>query len=315
MKPPTPTEKTDIMDKFLDDEAGQNPEAHGGVFFKYYESLFRGPPGSSVVNVARPAYSSHAEVVGLFGCLIGNTSQTKADFSSLYATDVATDVREHGIRALLQASLMIDCALKQHLPEGHKVSDFVPQSWGEQQSFDEFVERCFPSPAQSQKVRQDSENPLAQRSRLTAWKLKEWHKLRLRPTDNLAEHLVFEPESSILHVFRQVGWLKAHLRRSQNEDIDTGFAESLKMYFDPGARYVLHSSHSLGGHYHHSFCWRSSTLYNIFFSRMMSDRTSRSRNSSTSTISTGRLSTFRNVFVRCPKTLNTSIWAIASQRC
>ncbi|KAI4625217.1 uncharacterized protein J4E87_005063 [Alternaria ethzedia] len=227
MEPPTPVEQRDIADKFLDNEAARKPETHA-VFFKYYETLFRGPPGSYVVNVARPAYSSHAEVVRFFDYLIGNTSQTKADFSCLYATDVAINVREHGIRALLQASLMIDCALKQHLPEGRKVGDFVPRTWGQKQSFANFVERCFPSPAQSQQVRQESESPLAQRGRLKAWKLKEWHKLRLRPTDNLAEHLVFDPDGSVVHVFRQVGWLKAHLRRSRNEDIDTGFAESLE---------------------------------------------------------------------------------------
>ncbi|KAI4615058.1 hypothetical protein J4E80_006564 [Alternaria sp. BMP 0032] len=246
MEPPTPAEKQDIANKFLDNEAAEKPETPA-VFFKYYESLFRGPPGSYVVNVARPAYSSHAEVVRFFDYLIGNTSQTKADFSCLYATDVATNVREHGIRALLQASLMIDCALKQHLPEGHKVSDFVPQSWGEQQSFGKFVESCFPSPAQSQKVRQDSEDPLAQRSRLAAWKLKEWHKVRLRPTDNLAEHLVFEPQGTVLRVFRQVGWLKAHLRRSRNKDIDIGFVESLEKYFDPGVRVMFRTAHIAQG--------------------------------------------------------------------
>jgi hypothetical protein len=227
MDPPTPAEKRDIANRFLSDEAAREPEKHQ-VYFRHYEALFRGSPGDYAVRIGRPVYSSHAEVISFFNKLIENVMQTKADFSSLFPTNVAVGARDHAIQALLKASFMIDCASKQNLPEGRKVGDYVPRTWGEKQSFANFVERCFPSSTQSRKVRQESQAALAQRGRLKAWKLKERYKVRLRPTDNLAEHLVFDPERRILHVFRQVGFLKAHLYRSRDEDIDTGFRKSLE---------------------------------------------------------------------------------------
>lgn len=227
MEPPTQAEKKVIADRFLSDDAAKEPGRYT-MFFRYYEMLLKGSSGDYVVNVAKPAYSSHREVVSFFDSLIRDASQSKANFSGLFAADVSIEAREHAVRVLLQASIMIDCASKQYLPEGRKVGDFVPRCWGEQQPFAKFVKRCFPPPVQSRKVRQESQSALAQRRRLKAWKLKERYRVRLRPTDNLAEHLVYDSGRGILHVFRQVGFLKAHLYRSRDEDVDMGFRESLE---------------------------------------------------------------------------------------
>ncbi|KAI4641699.1 hypothetical protein J4E93_007797 [Alternaria ventricosa] len=224
MEPPTQAEKRDIAESFLSDEAAKEPEKHE-VYFKHYEALTRGSPGDYAVRIGTPMYSSHAEVISFFNKLISNVMQTKADFDSLFANILAPEARDYAIQALVKASLMIDCASKQN---SRKVGDYVPRTWGEKQSFANFVERCFPSSIQSRKIRQESQDALAQRGRLKAWKLKERYKVRLRPTNNLAEHLVFDPERRILHVFRQVGFLKAHLYRSRDEDIDIGFRKSLE---------------------------------------------------------------------------------------
>ena len=224
MNPPSDAEKTEIARRFLSDEAARIPE-DCAVYLAYYEKIFKGPSGAHVVNVDPPAYSNHGQVIQFFNDLINDTTQTRAECSGRFAAGVTTKAREDAVRDLLQVSLMIDCAAQQNLPEGHRVGDYVPRSWGwGKQTFAEFVALCFPLPNPSQ----ESRSALAQRRRLKAWKLKERNKVRLRPTDHLAQHLVFDPERQILHVFRHVGYLKAHLYRSRDESVDIGFPESLE---------------------------------------------------------------------------------------
>ncbi|KAI4660481.1 uncharacterized protein J4E78_005184 [Alternaria triticimaculans] len=224
MEPPTADEKCKIAKRFLSDKAATELERHG-FYFKYYDALFGKKPGDDTT----PAYLTHGYVVLYFGTLIRYTWQNKGQFSAEFAANVDVKARESAIRALLQASLMIDCASKQNLVEGRNVGDFVNQTWKEDQPFARFVECCFPSHAfRSPEVRKASQTALEQRGRLKAWKLTKHFKVRLRPTDNLAEHLVFDSERRILHVFRHVGFLKAHLYRSRDEVVDISVGNSLE---------------------------------------------------------------------------------------
>ena len=227
MELPSDEEKTDIAKTFLSDEAATEVEEYD-CYFKYYNTLLSKKPEDHVLNIATPAYSTHRFVVLFFGTLIRHTWQTKEEFSDRFAADVGTEARDYAVRALLQVSLMIDCASKIY-PEDYQMGDFVPQTWKEEQPFARFVESCFPSRSfQDPEVRKASRSALKQRGRLKAWKLgRKQFNVRLRPTDNLAEHLVFDSERRILHVFRQVGFLKAHLYRSRDEDVDISLGNSL----------------------------------------------------------------------------------------
>lgn len=227
MNSPTDAERKDIAKTFLSDEAAKVPEEYG-AYFTYYNALFSKMSGGHVLDITTPAYSNHGSVILFFNTLIRDTSHTETKFSSFFAAGVEIEARGYAVRALLKASLMIDCAPKEQSPKRQRIVDFVPRPWEQLQPFAQFVERCFPSPAQSKKVRHQSPDALEQRRKLKAWKLKWRYAVRLRPTDNLAEHLAFDPKRRKLLVFRQVGFLKAHLHRSRGEDIDTGFRESLE---------------------------------------------------------------------------------------
>ena len=224
MGSPTSAETTAIANRSPDDEAAKVPEEYE-LYFKYYETVLNKLPGH-VRDVPKPAYSSHGEVISFFNTLIGNVSQTKADFNSLFAPDVEASARDHATRLLLQASLMIDCDPWQ-TSSCHKLGDYVPRTWEEKQSFVNFVECCFPSPPQSQQVREESKSALAQRHRLAAWELEQWYDIRLRQTDDVAKHLAFNPDNRVLYVFREFEFLKTHLYSSRKAAIDSSFKDSL----------------------------------------------------------------------------------------
>jgi len=226
MNPPTFAEKEEIANRFLSDEAASYPERYE-TYFRYYEMLLTGSPDDFVAYPAESGHLSHGEIVSFFEKLISNASQNKREFGFLLAANSAARSWDSAIRQLLQVSLMIDCEPWRKF-SSHKAGDYVPREWMGGQSFADFVERCFPSSAQNQKVREESQSALAQRDRLHAWDLEEWYKISLHTTDDLAKHLVFEPEDRVLHVFRHVGFLKAHLYRSRDHSIDSSFKESLE---------------------------------------------------------------------------------------
>ncbi|KAL7771915.1 hypothetical protein CFE70_001867 [Pyrenophora teres f. teres 0-1] len=198
MKPPTDDEKTRIASAFLSGQALERLTRYDH-YFNYYEQCFAGLPDNSFFQNDRPASSTHEGVVSSFDRLIGNVEQTEANFRDTF-------------------------------DQAHQVRDFVPQSWGQHQPFDEFVKGYFPPLDQSPEVRKEARSALEQRRRLTARRLEERHKVRLRTTDNLAEHLVFDKDRRVLYIFRHIGFLKAHLERPIRRDhgVDIGFADSLR---------------------------------------------------------------------------------------
>lgn len=225
MKPPTADEKRKIATTFLGHEAARDPEKYES-YFNYYEECFVRLPGNWFAQNDRPAYSSHDEVVSSFECLVARIEQTNADFRNTVGEGVSYAAYTRAVRALLRASLMVD-NYEYNFP-AYRIRDFVPQTWKEHQPFVGFITGCFPSPAQPPKICEAVRSALEHRKKFTAWQLEERYKVRLQPTNNLAEHLVFDEEPRILYVFSHVNFVRAHLERSINEPIDIDFNESLQ---------------------------------------------------------------------------------------
>lgn len=230
MNSPGTTETKEILKAFLNDQAARDPEQHE-TFLRYYEQQLYGPGKQKMVmlSIDKAAYGNHAEVLSALGRLIKSPNQTKKEFRNDFPVDVAEDEKDWAVRALLRLALMIDCASKQTAPPGYMLGDFRPRSWTDDQSLAEFAESCFPSPVHSPTMRARIQIALSQRNKLKAWKLRERCGVRFRPTDNLAEHLLFDSRNRTVKVFRQVGYLKAHLSRSLTESVTTDFRSALKL--------------------------------------------------------------------------------------
>jgi hypothetical protein len=64
---------------------------------------------------------------------------------------------------------------------------------------------------------------------LKCWKVKKRAHINFLPTDNLAEHMLYDPQDGVVRIFRQIAFLKAHLRLSAHLPINYGITESLQM--------------------------------------------------------------------------------------
>ncbi|KAJ4291767.1 hypothetical protein N0V90_009662 [Kalmusia sp. IMI 367209] len=234
MDSPNVNETRQILETFLHGQAAHNPEQYE-TFLRYYEQQFYGPGKKKMValSIDKAAYCKHTEVVIALGRLIASPDQTKRDFRDTFPVDVVEEEKDWAIQTLLRVALMIDCASKQTAPPGHMLGDYRPRSWADDQSLAEFAESCFPSPVHSPAMRARIRIALGQRNRMKAWKLRERYGVRFRPTDNLAEHLLFDSQHRTVKVFRQVGYLKAHLSRSLHEPVSTDFKSALKSGFMP----------------------------------------------------------------------------------
>jgi hypothetical protein len=122
--------------------------------------------------------------------------------------------------------LMIDCSDKDRHYEGYEIGGFRPVSWDSSERFTDFVRKVFPIDVHDQeKVR----TALKEKNALKCWKLRKRAHIKFLPTDNLAEHLLYDPRDNIVRLFRQTVFLKAHLRLSASQPIELGITESLKV--------------------------------------------------------------------------------------
>ncbi len=98
--------------------------------------------------------------------------------------------------------LMLDCA----------VSGRQWEAWQPDERFIDFIYKCFPRTSEmSARVSQAIWN---QRS-MKAWKLKARFGISFKGTDNLARHLLLDPNGPTVYLFHHTTFLKAQLDRLQ----------------------------------------------------------------------------------------------------
>lgn len=134
---------------------------------------------------------------------------------------------QNTVNVAVQAMLMIDCAASDWHSGTFMLGGYKPTSWLSSERLVEFLGRSFP------RTLDDDEDgiraTLQNASRLKAWKLKTRLGITFRGTDNLAEHLLFDPRHNVLYLFHHAAYLKAQLaRHAQTLPLDCDFEESLK---------------------------------------------------------------------------------------
>lgn len=144
---------------------------------------------------------------------------------SLPDEGVSTRDKDDATRAVVRIGFMLDCSLKDKYSEGFEVGGYVPAKWELTEPFDSFVQRAV------LRSSNDILNPsfIEYKKDLKAWKLKKRHKLKFRPTDNIMEHLLYDPETRVVKIFHHTSYLKAQLARSIDQPIDLDAHSSLKM--------------------------------------------------------------------------------------
>lgn len=133
------------------------------------------------------------------------------------------------INLAVQAMVMIDCAANRHHATDFNLGGHRPVSWLPQEKYVDFVERSFPTGCELSMKR--AEEVVEDKASIKAWKLQKRLGISFRGTDNLAEHLLFDPKSNCLYLFHHAKFLKAHLEncRSHNRPLGMSLLESLKV--------------------------------------------------------------------------------------
>lgn len=188
------------------------------------------------VNIGSPngrGPLTHTDILQAVQSLKDNPSITKAKAINDLSNNIdAANVRPEAepiINLAVQSMIMVDCSAKHHHAADFSLGGYRPVSWHTDETFFDFVNRSFPSghDRSAERLR----DALRNKSSMKAWKLQKRLGMSFRGTDNLAEHLLFEPRDNCLYLFHHAGFLKAHLERFQQDAraLDRSLMESLKL--------------------------------------------------------------------------------------
>jgi hypothetical protein len=228
MRAATTAEKRSLVK----DRFGSNAEEklHSfSAYFRVYDSLTN--PRHVTIQIYPPVINSHDDIRNLAIELRANPQSTRKEFrdrvfSSSLTEPLITNDQDNAINFVIQVMLMIDCADKDRHWECYEVGGFRPVCWEDSKSFADFVGGVFPIEVHDhEKVRM----ALREKNALKCWKLRKRANIKFLPTNNLAEHLLYDPADNAIRIFHQTAFIKAHLRLSASMPIDSGIAECLKM--------------------------------------------------------------------------------------
>jgi hypothetical protein len=227
MLPPQEVEKGAIARDLLFVEAAK-PASDFSAYFQLYESvLCPSSIGNRVIQVDNPVFKTHKDVLECAKRLRLEPMLTREHLASaVFPYHVSTRDKEDAIRSVLRISFMLDCSLKDKYSEGFEVDGYSPARWEANEPFVTYLQRAIPKSHNQQGSGFEIQR---YKKTLRAWKLKERYKLQFRPTNNILEHLLYDPITRVVKVFHHTAYLKAHLTQSLDQPIDLDVYESLKM--------------------------------------------------------------------------------------
>ncbi|KAI8716917.1 hypothetical protein NCS52_00986300 [Fusarium sp. LHS14.1] len=202
-----------------------------GAFFKHYNAVLSPSTfGDAITEIESPVLKSHKDVLSCVKILRSNPTLTFDGFLDLAFSgrDARPAEKEYAARAIVSAAFMINCASKDYYSEGFQSGSIMRVKWEPNQGFADFLGKAFTT-NQMPVLDQDSKRTIPYRSSLKAWKLVKRNKIKIRPTSNLIDHLLYDPKDRVLHVFHQTMFLQSQIKRCKNVDFDMDFKESLKL--------------------------------------------------------------------------------------
>lgn len=166
-----------------------------------------------------PAPISHDDVLVAAKVLRGNPTQTLHDATQGLQKELKVGHSMQQIKfaviVAVRAMLMLDPAVSDWHGPAYTIGHYQHVSWQAGERFNDFVSRCFPkAPKESERVAE----ALTDKRSLKAWKLESRLGITFKKTDNLAQHLLLDPENSILYLFHHATFLQAQLARLQTQN-------------------------------------------------------------------------------------------------
>lgn len=168
-------------------------------------------------------FTTHADIMKAVLFLRQNASLSKTSFQD-QAFGGANQLKEYAARITVKIAFMIDCSSKDDFSDSYHLCGSFPVKWTATQNFVEFLQGAFPTTKSRPFHAQ-----LSNRS-IKAWKLKERYGVRLEPTNDLVQHLLYDRHASAVKVFHQAAFIKAHLSHTEKLPLNTEFSNSVQKY-------------------------------------------------------------------------------------
>lgn len=201
------------------------------AYFKHYRDIFCPYSSLETVTIAttidRPALQHHADVLRCIQTLATNPTLTRDQFGerAFQGSGSSRDEKQYATKQVVSAAFMINCTSKDYYSEGFQSKTSTKTRWEADQAFVDFVRNAF----DDERLRSVGRENLQRKKPLKAWKLVKRNKIKIRATNNLLEHLHYDPQDRVLKVFHQTMFLQAQLKRSRGMHLDAGFEECLRL--------------------------------------------------------------------------------------
>ena len=217
---PNSNEQMEIVEAFC--HAVLSDSKRYKAFLRFYNSTCLAR-GKFFVPIDPPIFKTHADIIKTVRDLRNNPTLTRDAFLSFAFQSDNILEREYSLRTAVKVGFLFDCASKDDYSDVYQRAGAFPVKWTATQTFLDFLQGAFP--AYSPKPFHSG----LRKYSLKAWKLRKRYGIRLVPTSDLVQHLIYDRQTSTIKVFHQVAFLKAHLRHTAELPLEATFEESLQM--------------------------------------------------------------------------------------
>ncbi|KAK4448738.1 hypothetical protein QBC34DRAFT_406654 [Podospora aff. communis PSN243] len=186
------------------------------AYFRVYHLIFRQYTGDHIISEPANPYQqplSHDAVLTAASTLKANPKHTPetavSELRVLLQQDHQDRVLKFAVNLAVQAMLMLDVNLIDSLTTDCSIHKDRRPKWASGEPFVDFVTGSFPRVSTERGERVAS--VLEDKKSLKAWKLERRLHIIFRGTDNIADHLLFNPNTGVVYLFHHAAYIKAHL--------------------------------------------------------------------------------------------------------
>ncbi|KAK3324488.1 hypothetical protein B0T19DRAFT_231347 [Cercophora scortea] len=188
------------------------------AYFKLYDELFHRGTGNHLIELERPLHQErhpiqHEDITTAVRVLKASNritlTATRTALRDQTHRDFTPREFDFVVNLAVQSMTMIDANVGDSHGSDFRIGKYRHASWLPDECFADFVSRCFPQVLAERRDRVAF--VLDERKSLKAWKLKKRVKITFKGTDNLAEHLLYDPNNRVISLFHHAEYLHAHL--------------------------------------------------------------------------------------------------------
>lgn len=232
MQPPSVSEYNDIAGAIFGTSQRLVSTAELATYFSFYRSLIcPTSEDDSFISIESPILKSHSDVIRYINIIQNNPATTLLDIKEQVAgnSTISDNAKGYTVGVIVQLLYAIEPAITSQSSTAATGSSGAVSGWKASASLLDFIQNSLVQQLGFGPGRAVDLGEFRIR-RLKAWKLRKRNRIRIRPTNNILEHLHYNPATRHLNIFHQIGYLKGQLEKTKHEPLDLTLEESLPRY-------------------------------------------------------------------------------------